>query len=117
MSDEPPVIRNVEYGVVGSTCLLLDVYDRSVSDAADRARATIVLIHGGYIVFTPNYREAPDATFPASRDDVQAAARWALASDPTPSREAHARPECTPPVSLRPRSAAQPYTVDRADRS
>lgn len=102
MSDEPSVIRDVEYGVVGSTPLLLDVYDGSISDAADRARAAIVLVHGGgwfrgdkskelslasklvdagYIVFAPNYREAPDATFPASRDDVQAAEKWALASD------------------------------------
>ena len=40
-----------------------------------------MLVDAGYIVFAPNYREAPDATFPASRDDVLAAATWALASD------------------------------------
>lgn len=107
MSDEPLVIRDVPYGEVGSTQLFLDVYSRSVSAGsdsagADGARAAIVLVHGGgwfrgdkskelslatmlvdagHIVFAPNYREAPDATFPAGRDDVLAAAQWALASE------------------------------------
>ena len=39
-----------------------------------------MLVDAGYLVFAPNYREAPDATFPASRDDVLTAARWALDS-------------------------------------
>ena len=102
MSNDPSVVRDVEYADAGSVLQRLDVYSKSVSDDADRARAAIVLVHGGgwfrgdkskegtlaallvdagYIVFAPNYREAPDATFPASRDDVQAAAQWALASD------------------------------------
>lgn len=38
------------------------------------------LVDAGYVVFAANYREAPDATFPASRDDVLAAAQWALGS-------------------------------------
>ena len=102
MSDEQAVVRDVEYGTAGSASLLLDVFSRSASAHQDAARAAVILIHGGgwfrgdkskevslasmlvdagYIVFAPNYREAPDATFPASRDDVLAAARWALASE------------------------------------
>ena len=93
---------DIEYGSVGSVRLLLDVYSREVSAEVDGARAAIILIHGGgwfrgdkskegslatmlvdagYLVFAIDYREAPDATFPASRDDVLAAARWAAASE------------------------------------
>ena len=102
MSVDQPAVLDVEYGTAGSVSLLLDVYSRSASAEADAARAAVILVHGGgwfrgdkskevslatklvdagYIVFAPNYREAPDATFPASRDDVQAAAKWAIASD------------------------------------
>ncbi|MDO9396417.1 MAG: alpha/beta hydrolase [Herbiconiux sp.] len=102
MSDTQSAVIDVEYGRVGEVSLLLDVYSRSVSAEVDAARAAIVLVHGGgwfrgdkskevslatklvdagYLVFAPNYREAPEATFPASRDDVLAAERWALASD------------------------------------
>lgn len=41
----------------------------------------MMLVEAGYLVFAPNYREAPASTFPASRDDVLAAAEWALASE------------------------------------
>ncbi|MFB2554591.1 alpha/beta hydrolase [Herbiconiux liangxiaofengii] len=96
------MVLDVEYGVAESVSLLLDVYSREVSTEADAARAAIILVHGGgwfrgdksketslatklvdagYIVFAPNYREAPEATFPASKDDVLTAAQWALASD------------------------------------
>jgi len=100
--DKPSAVLDIEYGKAGPISLLLDVYSRDISPEADAARAAIVLVHGGgwfrgdkskevtvatmlvdagYIVFAPNYREAPQATFPASRDDVLAAARWALASE------------------------------------
>lgn len=102
MSNGQSAVQDVEYGKVGPVSLLLDVYSREVSAEADAARAAIILVHGGgwfrgdkskevslatklvdagYIVFAPNYREAPEATFPASRDDVLAAERWARASD------------------------------------
>jgi acetyl esterase len=102
MSDNPSAVLDVEYGTAGSVSLLLDVYSRSVSAEADAARAAVILVHGGgwfrgdkskelslatmlvdagYIVFAPNYREAPQATFPASRNDILAAERWAVASD------------------------------------
>jgi len=95
-------VLDVEYGTAGSVSLLLDVYSRATSAETDAARAAIILVHGGgwfrgdkskevtvatmlvdagYIVFAPNYREAPAATFPASRDDVLTAAHWALSSD------------------------------------
>lgn len=102
MSDELSIDANIQYGTAGSMPQVLDVYSRRVSPAADSARAAIVLIHGGgwfrgdkskeltlatmlvdagYIVFAANYREAPEAVFPASRDDVLAAAQWAVSSD------------------------------------
>lgn len=102
MTEQVSPVLDVEYGTVGSVRLLLDVYSREVSAEVDAARAAIILIHGGgwfrgdksketslasklvdagYLVFAVNYREAPDATFPASRDDVLAAEKWAEASD------------------------------------
>lgn len=93
------VERDVPYGQVGGVTLLLDVY--SPPGPVDAARAAVVLVHGGgwfrgdkakepplastlaragYLVFVPDYREAPAHTFPASRDDVLAAAAWALGS-------------------------------------
>ena len=102
VTEQVSPVLDVEYGTVGSVRLLLDVYSRDVSAEVDAARAAIILIHGGgwfrgdksketslasklvdagYLVFAVNYREAPDATFPASRDDVLAAAKWAEASD------------------------------------
>ena len=102
MTDTPSITSDVQYGTAGAVSLLLDVYSRSVSPEVDGARAAIILIHGGgwfrgdkskelslasklvdagYLVFVPNYREAPAATFPASRDDVLAAAQWADASE------------------------------------
>jgi acetyl esterase/lipase len=48
--------------------------------AKERALATL-LVEAGFLVFAPNYRETPDFVFPASRDDILAAARWAIASE------------------------------------
>ena len=42
---------------------------------------TPLLVDAGYLVFAADYREAPDSVFPASRDDVLAAERWAVASE------------------------------------
>jgi acetyl esterase len=102
MSVTQSVVQDVEYGRTGSVSLLLDVYSKDVSRDGDAARGAIILVHGGgwfrgdkrkevslatmlvdagYIVFVPNYREAPEATFPASRDDILAAERWARASE------------------------------------
>ena len=102
MTAQPTKTTDVEYGSAGPVPLLLDVYDCGGTPEEDAQRAAIILIHGGgwfrgdkskelslgsmlacagYLVFAVNYREAPDATFPASRDDVLTAAEWALASD------------------------------------
>ncbi|PPF18845.1 alpha/beta hydrolase [Rathayibacter sp. AY1C3] len=102
VSDEPSVSIGVPYVEGGSSPQVLDVYSRSVSPAEDAARPAVVLIHGGgwfrgdkskeralatmlvdagYLVFAADYREAPDSVFPASRDDVLAAERWAVASE------------------------------------
>lgn len=97
----PRIEKDVVYGTAGTDSLLLDVY-QGQSGAADAERPAIILVHGGgwfrgdkskelnlasalvaegYIVFVPDYREAPAHTFPASREDVLAAFSWALASD------------------------------------
>ncbi|MBF4574286.1 alpha/beta hydrolase [Herbiconiux sp. VKM Ac-1786] len=96
------VTTDVSYGEAGGTPLLLDFYHRDADGPADDERAAIVLIHGGgwfrgdkskepplaatlveagYLVAVPDYREAPQHTFPASRDDVLTAYRWLLASE------------------------------------
>ena len=93
------VERDIEYARTTGEAQLLDVY--AVPGPADDDRAAIVLVHGGgwfrgdkakepplasilaragYLVFVPDYREAPQHTFPASRDDVLAASKWALDS-------------------------------------
>jgi acetyl esterase/lipase len=38
------------------------------------------LAQEGFVVFVPNYRLTPSATFPTARDDVLAAVEWALSS-------------------------------------
>ena len=99
-TDGVTVDRDIRYGTVGDDSLLLDVY--APDGPVDPSRAAVVLVHGGgwfrgakakeprlasmlaragYLVFVPDYREAPAHTFPASRDDVLAAGQWALGAD------------------------------------
>ena len=96
------VIPDVEYTSVDGTALLLDVClppDATTADLAASPRPAIVAIHGGswrrgdkadadfgpacrwlasagFVVVSVNYRLAPDSSFPAPLDDVQAAVRW-----------------------------------------
>jgi acetyl esterase len=92
---------DIPYGRAGDSSLLLDIYQSTSAPEQDAKRAAIVLVHGGgwfrgnkskelrlatllvragYIVFVPNYRLAPEFTFPAGRDDVLTAAEWAHSS-------------------------------------
>jgi acetyl esterase len=101
MSIEPSITVDVPYGAGASGPLLLDVYSAPGDSPEMSARAAIILVHGGgwfrgdkskeralatilveagYIVFAPNYRETPEVVFPTSRDDVLAAAQWAIDS-------------------------------------
>ena len=91
---EVKVEKDVVYGTVQETKLLLDAY--TPDDAAPKHPA-IVLVHGGgflygdkafyapmgrrlaakgYAVFSVNYRLAPKNRYPAAVDDVQRAVRW-----------------------------------------
>lgn len=100
MPIDPSITLDVPYG--SAAAQRLDVYSAPTSPDADKARAAIILVHGGgwfrgdkakeralatilvdagYIVFVPNYRETPDFVFPTSRDDVLAAAQWAIDSE------------------------------------
>src|SRR5271169_4478272 len=92
MQEQVVVDRDIVYG---SPDRKLDVY--SGRDPS----ASIMLIHGGgwfhgdkakdedlatrlaqegFVVFVPNYRLTPSATFPAARDDILAAVGWARSS-------------------------------------
>lgn len=94
------VLEDERYGTAGGEQLLLDVcLPPESAVAAERARAAIVSIHGGswsrgdknephwrnvcewlasdgFVVFSINYRLAPEWTFPAQPDDVRAAVAW-----------------------------------------
>lgn len=94
MAGEVKVEKDVVYGTVDTTKLLLDAY--TPDDTAGK-HPGIVLIHGGgfiggdkgfyapmgrrlaargYAVFSLNYRLAPKDRYPAAVDDVQRAVRW-----------------------------------------
>lgn len=101
------VIPDVQYGTADGTPLLLDVClppDSPAGAAPASARAAIVAIHGGswrrgdkadldfgpacrwlasagFVVISVNYRLAPEWSFPAPLDDVQAAVRWLRAPE------------------------------------
>ena len=102
MSIDPTVTVDVPYGSTPAGPLLLDIYSSPGATPADSTRAAIILVHGGgwfrgdkakertlatilvnagYIVFVPDYRETPDFICPTSRDDVLAAAQWAIDSE------------------------------------
>lgn len=91
---EVKVEKDVVYGVVQETKLLLDAY---TPDDKAAKHPGILLIHGGgfsggdkafyapmgrslaakgYAVFSVNYRLAPKNHYPAAVDDVQRAVRW-----------------------------------------
>jgi acetyl esterase/lipase len=91
---EVKVEKDVVYGTVQETPLLLDAY---TPDDTTAKHPGIVLIHGGgfiggdksfyapmgkrlaakgYAVFSLNYRLAPKNHYPAAVDDVQRAVRW-----------------------------------------
>ena len=102
LTDLPVSVESdIPYGHAGESSLLLDVYQFTSTPDREATRAAIVLVHGGgwfrgnkskelrlatllaragYIVFVPNYRLAPQFTFPAGRDDVLTAAEWAHSS-------------------------------------
>ncbi len=94
---EVKVEKDVVYGTVQETKLLLDAY---TPDDASPKHPGILLIHGGgfiggdkafytpmgkrlaakgYVVFSLNYRLAPKSHYPAAVDDVQRAVRWVRA--------------------------------------
>jgi acetyl esterase/lipase len=91
---EVKVEKDVVYGTVQETKLLLDAY---VPEDSAAKHPAIVLIHGGgfiggdksfyapmgrrlaakgYAVFSINYRLAPKNRYPAAVDDAQRAVRW-----------------------------------------
>jgi acetyl esterase/lipase len=91
---EPRMEKDVVYGTIGETKLLLDAF---VPDGFAGKRPGIVLIHGGgfmygdkafytplgrrlaakgYVAFSLNYRLAPKFPYPAQVDDMQRAVRW-----------------------------------------
>jgi acetyl esterase len=88
------VRRDVVYGRVGATPLLLDAY---VPGGGGSHRPAVLLVHGGgfragdkasfapeatrlaergLVAFSVNYRLDEPSAFPAEADDVQAAVRW-----------------------------------------
>lgn len=102
-----PVTANLQYGDPDGTPLLLDVcFPEEAADAGkpQPARPALISIHGGswragdkanlnwrsvcqwlasagFVTFSVDYRLAPDFTFPAQLDDVQAALRWVRESN------------------------------------
>lgn len=93
-ADALKITRDVVYGTVEETKLLLDAYQPATDT---ETRPAIVLIHGGgfiggdkqfyapmarhlvekgYVAFSLNYRLAPKFHYPAQVDDVQRAVRW-----------------------------------------
>jgi len=91
---QPQVEKDVVYGTINGTKLLLDVYR---PQGFTGKRPGVVLVHGGgwvagdkgyyapvgnllashgYVAFSVNYRLAPVFHYPAQVDDVQRAVRW-----------------------------------------
>ncbi|GAC1381602.1 MAG: hypothetical protein NVSMB48_10000 [Marmoricola sp.] len=62
-----PVVMRIHGS--GRVLFDIDTYDASCRGLANKTRA---------IVVSTDYRRAPEATFPASRDDVLAAYRWVI---------------------------------------
>jgi acetyl esterase/lipase len=88
------VRRDVPFHAVDGESLALDVYESTattgpkpaavlvrgggftVGDKGEFARQAIGLASAGYLVVEPQYRLAPDHTFPAALVDVKAAIEW-----------------------------------------
>ncbi|MDS0283145.1 alpha/beta hydrolase [Haloarcula onubensis] len=88
------VRRDIPFHVVDGEALLLDVYEDTgttgpkpaavlvrgggftVGDKGEFARHAIDLAAEGYLVVEPQYRLAPEHTFPAALVDVKAAIEW-----------------------------------------
>ena len=93
------VRRDVSFHAVDGEELLLDVYESpattgpkpavvlvrggafTVGDKGEFARQAIDLADEGYLVVEPQYRLAPDHTFPAPLVDVKAAIEWCRADE------------------------------------
>lgn len=91
------VRRDIPFHAVDGETLLLDVYEDTqatgpkpaavlvrgggftVGDKGEFARHAIDLAADGYLVVEPQYRLAPDWTFPAALVDVKAAIAWCRA--------------------------------------
>ena len=88
------VRRDIPFHAVEGERLLLDVYESAaasgpkpaavlvrgggftVGDKGEFARHAIDLAEAGYVVVEPQYRLAPEWTFPASLIDIKAAIEW-----------------------------------------